>query len=190
VAASITGTDVLMVAKHGVPIALFADPTFANMEGIDQKGSIYFDLIQQSAYSSNYKLAILGACHSGVLISRNAQRDFKAHELVGYPSILLTNRRSVITGAAWATLDRFEYLLSTQFALEIREEIDPARAFSKALALVVDRPAPEVISLVNFISDPVLKAEMNPGAGTEMSRIEHIKGQPYCYGSYHVYTLM
>jgi tetratricopeptide (TPR) repeat protein len=190
VATSIGGADVLIVAQHGVPIALFADPNFANIEGPNQAGGIYFDVLQQSAYNAGYRLVILGACHSGVLVSRNAQRNFRSHELAGYPSILLTNRKSVVVGASWAILDRFEYLLSTQFAVEMRRESCPVRAFGKALASVVDQPANEVINLFDYIPDSDLRNEMNPVAGTEMPRIEFIKRQSYCYGAYHIYALM
>lgn len=188
---SMSTIDALIMAQHGISIGLFVDPTFANTSGVGhEKDAVYFDAIQESAYRSSYRLVMLSACHSGTLVSRNAQREFKSHELAGYPSLLLTNRRCVVTGSAWATLDRFDYLLSTRFAIELKSGCDLARAFSIALAAIVDMPASEAMDLFDHLPDPDLRVQMNPGTSAEAQRVANLRRQPFCYGAYQVYTLV
>jgi len=188
--AAMEDTDTLILAQHGMPIGMFADPAFANTQGAMDTG-IYFDTIQRSAYRWPHRLVMLSACHSGGLISRNAQRDFDSHELAGYTSIFLTNRQSVATGAAWATLDRFDYLLSTRFAIELGHGTEPSRAFSIALGDLITMPATDAMRLFEHIADPLLKDKMNPtNSDKALAHLELMKQQPFCYGAYQLVTLL
>lgn len=183
--------DAILLAQHGISVGLFVDPGFANMREVGHaKDAIYFDSIQQSAYKSMYRLVMLSACHSGTLISRNAQGQFKSHELAGYPSIFLTNRNCVVTASAWATIDRFDYLLSTQFAITLKTERNFGKAFSMALAKVVDMSATEASRLFDHIPDPELRKEMTPDTDTRSQQITNLISQPFCYGAYNLYSLV
>lgn len=189
-AAAMEDTDTLILAQHGMPIGMFSDPAFANTQGAMHTG-IYFDTIQRSAYRWPHRLVMLSACHSGGLISRNAQRDFESHELAGYTSIFLTNRQSVATGAAWATLDRFDYLLSTRFAIELAHGTEPSRAFSIALGDLVTMPATDAMRLFEHIADPALKDKMSVANSEKaVAQLDLMKQQPFCYGAYQLVTLL
>jgi hypothetical protein len=152
---------------------------------------MYFDTIQRSAYRWPHRLIMLSACHSGGLISRNARGDFDSHELAGYPSIFLIHRQSVATGAAWATFDRFDYLLSTRFAIELSHGTEPSRAFSIALGALVTMPPAGAMRLFEHIVDRDLRDEMSPADSAKaIARIAVLKQQPFCYGAYQMVTLL
>lgn len=188
-AARMSRIDTLIVAQHGVSIGLYNDPYFATLAGPEQPGALSFEQIQRYAFRWPHQLVMLSACHSGSLISRNAQTSFRSHELIGYPSVLLANRRSVVSAASWPTIDKFDYLLSVQFALELRANPDSSAAFSKAIATLVDMTAEQAMSLFRHIPDATLRDETTPHSAQQIEQLMQMKSDPFCYGAYQLYTL-
>lgn len=178
--------EALIVSQHGIPIRLFADPHFANMSGVDTRGVLSFDQVQQVAYQWEHRLVILGLCHSGVNMNRNYQSDFKTHEFAGFPSILLTNRKSAVVASTWSIVDRFGYFLTCIFSKEMHNT-DVSKAFSIALAKLVELSDNEILQLYDYIKpDDLKETVLNE---TRAKPISYLTRQPACYGSYQIYTL-
>jgi len=179
-------SDALFIAQHGVPVGLFADPHFANMSGVESRGVLSFDTIQQSVFRWPHRLVILGSCHSGVNVSRNYQNDFKSHELIGFPSIFLLNRKCAVVAGSWAIVDRFGYLFSTLFAKEMNGS-DVSKAFSIALAKIVSFSESEAVELYDYMEPSDFKEEVKQDACSHP--ISNLIKKPACYGAYQIYTL-
>lgn len=176
--------DVLLVARHAISAGAFTDPYFANTDGDLSRSGIWFATVQESAWKWPTRLVILGVCHGGSMSNRNAQKRFRTHEALGYPAAFLTSRRCAVTGAAWAVVDSFNFLLSAALAEDLAAS-DVATAFSRGLARVVEMPTKEALDLFRSATavDGSLPA-MEPG------RLDQVRSQPYCYAAYHLFTLL
>lgn len=183
-AAGMVSVDSLVLSHHGMSVGLFRDPYFANMAGPEQQGIMSLALLQQVAFRWPHRLAVLGTCHSGGFINRNYQFEFRSHELMGFPTVFLLNGKAEVMAASWAILDRFNLLFTTLFASGL-QHMYPAQAASSALARLVDYP-PE--ALPDLLSQS-LPGRVGPTAA-ELQQVDKLLRQPFCYGTYQVYTLM
>lgn len=176
-------SDALVLARHGMSIGLFTDPTFSDMAGPHGSSVMCFAGIQSSAYRWHHKLVLLGACHSGGLVNRNSHQHFRSHDLMGFPSLFLVNGQCVVLGASWAIIDRFNMLLSAILAKKIHAET-ASRAASYSLALLASMTREalaelQAATLAHEIVEPSL-----------LDRLDNLRNQAYCYGAYQLYTLL
>jgi tetratricopeptide (TPR) repeat protein len=177
-------TDALILSHHGASVGLFADPFFADMAGPFGNSAMTFRSLQSAAYLWRHRVVVLGTCHSGSLVNRSYQTRFKSHDLTGFPSVFLLNRRSEVVAASWAIFDRFNLLFMTLFAPRLREG-HASQAVSFALAKLHELTADD-------LSDVVKRAF--PGATQDavglLTQIDNLRRQPFCYGAYQTYCLL
>lgn len=177
-------SDVLVLAHHGISVGIFTDPHFADMGGAIQHTAMSLANLQEAAYTWPHRLAVLGTCHSGSLVNRNFQSQFKSHDLIGFPSVFLLNGVAEVVAASWAIVDRFNLMFTTLFAPALRE-MRPAAAACTALAKLIemaDEDLPALLSRALPVDDVALQASVN--------QLNLIRRQPYCYGAYQTYTLL
>lgn len=177
-------TDTLVLSHHGVSVGLYKDPFMADMAGHGTRSVMSLMHLQGATFRWPHRLAVLGTCHSGGLVNRNHQQQFRAHELMGFPVVFLLNGRSEVLAASWAILDRFNLVFTSLFAPGLRD-VHPSQAASTALAKLVELPVEE-------LSASLLRAFP---AGTTISpdlltQMDNLRQQPFCYGAYQTYTLL
>jgi len=182
-----SSTDSLVLSHHGMSISLFTDPQFANMAGPYGSGVMNLESIQQNAYRWPHRLVMLGTCHSGGLVNRNAQGRFNSHELMGFPTVFLLNGRCEVVAASWAIMDRFNVLLTTLFARNL-DKSHSAVAFSSALAKLVDMPKAEALELLRSVHSS--DDGSPPVALPSPEAVDDLRRRAFCYGAYQVYTLL
>lgn len=183
-AARMASADALVLSHHGASVDLFMDPFFADMAGHAHESAMRFMRLQASAFRWPHRLVVLGTCHSGGLVNRNYQQNFRAHELMGFPVVFLLNGRSEVLAASWAIIDRFNLLFTTLFAPALRD-IHPSLAASKALATLAELSEEALPALLR----PAFPPETELSAGL-LSQMDTVRRQPFCYGAYQTYTLL
>lgn len=187
-ARAMESSDFLILAHHAVSVGLFVDPHFADMAGETGMSVMSLSSLQESTHRWPHRLVLLGTCHSGSVVNRNSQKEFRSHELVGFPSVFLINRRCMVSAASWAIIDKFSFLLNLLFAKELTA-LDASKAFSKALANVVSMPAAQAIELLRGGENLLGEAGLST-AGWELEYVQTLKSQAYCYGAYQLYSLL
>jgi tetratricopeptide (TPR) repeat protein len=183
-AAAMSLTDALVLSHHGASVDLFLDPFFADMAGPYRETAMNLRSLQGEAFRWPHRLAVLGTCHSGGLVNRNYQSRFSSHDLMGFPTVFLLNRRSEVLAASWAILDRFNLLFTTLFA-PLLQEAHPSQAASAALARLFELPEEKLSELIQRI----FSADAQSGA-VLLKQIDNLRRQPFCYGAYQTYTLL
>jgi len=183
-AEAMASTEALVVSHHGASVGLFRDPFFADMAGPYRESAMDLKRLQGAAFRWPHRLAVLGTCHSGGLVNRNFQSQFRSHDLMGFPTVFLLNGRSEVLAASWAILDRFNLLFTTLFAPGL-EKAHPSLAASTALARLFELPKDELPNLVHraFPADV-------PKTAVLLEQLDNLRRQPFCYGAYQTYTLL
>jgi tetratricopeptide (TPR) repeat protein len=177
-------TDSLFLAHHGMSVALFKDPYFADMAGVGDHSSMSLAAIQEVAFRWPHRLVVLGTCHSGGLVNHNFQSAFRTHDLIGFPTVFLVNGECEVVAASWEILDRFNLVFTTLLAPRL-DGVTVSQAVSRALALLHEMPSGELTELL-FRSLPA-GVELSAAA---LSQIDVMRRQPLCYGAYQTYTLL
>lgn len=176
--------DSLFLAHHGMSVALFRDPYFADMAGVVDHSSMSLAAIQEVAFRWPHRLVVLGTCHSGGLVNRNFESAFRTHDLVGFPTVFLVNGECEVVAASWEILDRFNLVFTTLLAPRL-DGMTASQAVSTVLAVLHEMPSGELTELLlRSLPDGV---ELSAAA---LNQIDVMRRQPFCYGVYQTYTLL
>lgn len=183
-AAHMPSRDALVLSHHGMSATRFRDPHFVDMAGSERRSAMNLASLQAVSFRWGHRLVVLGTCHSGGMVNRNYQKDFRSHDLMGFPTVFLLNGQSEVLAASWAILDRFNVLLTALFAPGLGEST-PARAAGTALAKLVDLPKEALQNLLNRAFPGALEKEP-----MFLEQMDNLRRQPFCYGAYQTYTLL
>lgn len=176
--------DSLVLAHHGMSVALFRDPYFADMAGAGDRSSMSLAAIQEVAFRWPHRLIVLGTCHSGGLVNHNLQSAFRTHDLIGFPTVFLVNGECEVVAASWEILDRFNLVFTTLLAPRL-VGVTGSQAVSTALAMLHEMPSGELAELL--LRSLPAGVELSAAA---LGQIDVMRRQPFCYGAYQTYTLL
>jgi tetratricopeptide (TPR) repeat protein len=176
-------SDAIIISQHGMSVGIFTDPVFANLSGPHAAmKTLSYELLQSNSYKMKHKLVMLNACYSGALTNRNYYKQFRTHELLGYPQAFLLNRQSMVIAASWTIVDRYNALLMYNFSHLISEH-GASMAYSMSLARTYEMATDEMVSALNEITDGI-----QPLPNSQA--LDALKIQPFCFSTYHNYTLL
>lgn len=176
-------SDAIIISQHGISVGNFTDPVFANLSGPHAvMKTLSYELLQSNSYKMKHKLVMLNACYSGALTNRNYFKRFRTHELLGYPQAFLLNRQSIVIAASWTMIDRYNALLMYNFSHLIAEH-GISMAYSMSLARTYEMPTDEIVSALNEINDSTQPLP-------NRQALDALKTQPFCFSTYHNYTLL
>jgi hypothetical protein len=125
---------------------------------------------------------MLNACYSGALVNRNYYKQFRTHELLGYPQAFLLNRKSMVIAASWTIVDRYNALLMHNFS-HLITDYGISIAYSMSLARTYEMATDEIVCALNEITDGIQPLPNN-------QVLDALKTQPFCFSTYHNYTLL
>jgi tetratricopeptide (TPR) repeat protein len=176
-------SDSIIISQHGMSVGMFTDPVFANLSGphADIK-TLSYEILQSNSYKMKHKLVMLNACYSGALVNRNYYKRFRTHELLGYPQAFLLNRKSMVIAASWTIVDRYNALLMHNFS-HLISEYGIRVAYSMSLAKTYEMATDEMVSALNEITDGIQPLPNNQA-------LDAMKSHPFCFATYHNYTLL
>ncbi|MDU0994302.1 MAG: hypothetical protein E7A54_15195 [Morganella morganii] len=175
--------DAIIISQHGISAGIFTDPVFANLSGPHAvMKTLSYEHLQSNTYKMRHKLVMLNACYSGALVNKNYYKQFRTHELLGYPQAFLLNRQSVVIAASWTIVDRYNALLMHNFS-HLISEYDISMAYSISLARTYEMATDEMVGILNEITD-----DQQPLPNNQV--LDTLKTQPFCFSTYHNYTLL
>jgi tetratricopeptide (TPR) repeat protein len=176
-------SDAIIISQHGMSVGIFTDPVFANLSGPHAvMKTLSYELLQSNSYKMNHKLVMLNACYSGALVNRNYYKQFRTHELLGYPQAFLLNRKSMVIAASWTIVDRYNALLMHNFS-HLITDYGISIAYSMSLARTYEMATDEIVCALNEITDGIQPLPNN-------QVLDALKTQPFCFSTYHNYTLL
>ncbi len=175
--------DAIIISQHGISAGIFTDPVFANLSGPHAvMKTLSYEHLQSNTYKMRHKLVMLNACYSGALVNKNYYKQFRTHELLGYPQAFLLNRQSMVIAASWTIVDRYNALLMHNFS-HLISEYGISMAYSISLAKTYEMATDEMVSILNEITDGLQPIPNN-------HVLDALKTQPFCFSTYHNYTLL
>nr|WP_314508582.1 hypothetical protein [uncultured Pantoea sp.] len=176
-------SEAIVISQHGMSLGMFTDPVFANLSGphADVR-TLSYEILQSNSYKMQHKLVMLNACYSGALVNRNYYKQFRTHELLGYPQAFLLNRKSMVIAASWTIVDRYNALLMHNFS-HLINDYGISVAYSMSLAKTYEMTTDEMVSALNEITGGIQPLPNNLALDT-------MKSHPFCFATYHNYTLL
>lgn len=176
-------SDAIIISQHGMSAGIFTDPVFANLSGPHAvMKTLSYELLQSNSYKMRHKLVMLNACYSGALVNQNYYKRFRTHELLGYPQAFLLNRQSMVIAASWTIVDRYNALLMHNFS-HLISEYGISMAYSMSLARTYEMATDEMVNALNEITGGTQPLPNN-------QVLDALKIQPFCFSTYHNYTLL
>ncbi len=183
----LNGVDLIAITTHGFPISSFTDPIFANLGDPISDKNLDFETVQRTYVEAPYKLALLNSCYSGVSAPRNYFKTFSTHEIPGFPTLLLLNRRAAVIACEWRVLDKVAYIFSDTLFKELSEGVNIKQAYANTISKISTLGGGEALNILANI----------PNAATGDSTVELPTGEdlermlshPYCYGTFQLFTL-
>ncbi|MEI7196423.1 hypothetical protein WCT81_11895 [Pectobacterium versatile] len=176
-------SEAIIISQHGMSVGMFTDPVFANLSGpYAEIETLSYEMLQSNSYKMKHKLVMLNACYSGAMVNRNYFRQFRTHELLGYPQAFLLNRKSIVIAASWTIMDRYNALLMHNFS-HLINEYGIGMAYSMSLAKTYEMDADEIVSALNEITGSIQPLPSNQA-------LDMMKSHPFCFATYHNYTLL
>ncbi|MFJ5398381.1 hypothetical protein [Pectobacterium sp. CHL-2024] len=175
--------EAIIISQHGMSVGNFTDPIFANLSGpYADVMTLSYEVLQSNSHKMNHKLVMLNACYSGALVNRNYYKRFRTHELLGYPQAFLLNRKSMVIAASWTLVDRYSALLMHNFS-HLINDYGISVAYSMSLAKTYEMTTDEMVSALNEIT-----GEIQPSPNSQA--LDTMKSHPFCFATYHNYTLL
>lgn len=178
--------DMIQIATHGEPLSKFTDPHFAELSGTGR--AFCFEEIQRSFWQYNYQMAIVNVCYASDPTIQRMGEPMKTDDIIGYPSMLLLNRRSRVIAPLWGTFDIVGFIMSYFFAEGLSQDHSSSVAYSMAVARMFDITREELLSTLAKIEDPTLREQKLQQFGR--SKDPHPLQHPYCYGAYALHTML
>lgn len=175
--------DIIIISQHGMSVGMYADPVFADLSGPHaERKTLSYELLQSNAYKMKHKLVMLNACYGGAFVNRNFFKSFRTHELIGYPQAFLLNRKSMVIAASWTIVDRYNALLMHNFS-HVFKKYGASKAYSMSLARTYEMTSDEMIAALHEITEGT--HSLSHGLA-----LDTMKVQPFCFSTYHNYTLL
>lgn len=179
--------DVLVVATHGIPISIYTDPYYSSLGGPNLTHLISFDYLQRHTSKWPCGFVMLNACYSAATKAGNYQQSFKTPELASYPILFLLNRKAVVTGAIWPTLEKASFIFTHLFLENLQNGCRIGQAFSIAVAQLSSMEGAEAAEILSSI-DP--GQTNDSGEAVCLSEtLESMLHHPYCHGTFQIYRL-
>lgn len=176
-------SDAIIISQHGMSAGIYTDPVFANLSGPHAvMKTLSYELLQSNSYKMKHKLVMLNACYSGALVNKNFFKTFRTHELLGYPQAFLLNRQSMVIAASWTIVDKYNALLMHNFA-HLIGEYGISRAYSMSLARTYEMATDEMVNALNNMTGDTQPLQ-------NIQFLDALKIQPFCFSTYHNYTLL
>lgn len=182
--AALLETAVVHIAAHGAPISNFRDAFFASPRPKD--GSLGVSELQAACWKTQHRIVFLNSCFSGDVLNWNYFHTFRTNEQIGIPATLLLNRRAVVIASTWKTFDVTAYLFAGKFYTGLASGTDPAIAFTRAAAELIDMTEDDVRQALEGVRDSDLRMRKQQMFKAHGRPFQH----PYVIGTFQFVSLL
>lgn len=184
--AELAQAEMIQIATHGEALSKFTDPHFAELSGTGK--AFHFEEIQRNFWKYNYQMAVVNACHASDPTVQRMGEPMKTDDIIGYPSMLLLNRRSRVISPLWGTLDVVGFLMSYFLSERLSQGHSSSTAYSMAIARMYEITREDLLSTLSKIESPTLREQKLRQFGR--SREPYPLRHPFCYGAYALHTML